>query len=138
MTFTATATGSDGLRFEVEVNGRHTIVTDEPPSLGGGDEGPAPHELLPAALASCIGTMVALYAKRRGWDVAGPKVDVTYDPESTPREFEVDLQLPAGLSDEQRGRLERVAVTCPLRRALEAGFTFHERTSLRSSDAEAA
>ena len=35
---------------------------------------------------------------------------------------------PADLTDEQVSRLERVAETCPLRRSLEAGFTFEERT----------
>lgn len=34
------------LRHEVVIDGRHRIVTDEPVRLGGGDTGPAPHELL--------------------------------------------------------------------------------------------
>ena len=37
--------GMQGTVVEVEVNGRHTIVTDEPEGLGGTDQGPAPHEL---------------------------------------------------------------------------------------------
>jgi putative redox protein len=129
MAFTATATRTDvGLRHEVDVNGRHTIVTDEPFALGGTDEGPAPHELLPAALASCIGTMVTMYAVKRGWDVGMPRVEVTYDTDAEPRRFEIELHLPTGLTDGQIRRLERVAETCPLRRALEAGFEFRERT----------
>ena len=41
MTMTATARRvGNGLRHEVDVNGRHTIVTDEPESLGGGDDDP--------------------------------------------------------------------------------------------------
>ena len=132
--FTATTKSAGGLRLEVRVNGRHTILTDEPASLGGTDEGPAPHELLPAALASCIGTMVALYARNRDWEVDEPRVDVVYDPESTPRAFDVHLRLPPGLSDDQRRRLERVARTCPLRRSLEAGFTFNERTTVEPAE----
>ena len=132
--FTASTKSAGGLRLEVRVNGRHTILTDEPASLGGTDEGPAPHELLPAALASCIGTMVALYARNRDWDVGEPRVDVVYDPESTPRAFDVHLRLPPGLSDDQRRRLERVARTCPLRRSLEAGFTFNERTTVEPAE----
>jgi putative redox protein len=132
--FTATTKSAGGLRLEVRVNGRHTILTDEPASLGGTDEGPAPHELLPAALASCIGTMVALYARNRDWAVGEPRVDVVYDPESTPRAFDVHLRLPPGLSDDQRRRLERVARTCPLRRSLEAGFTFNERTTVEPAE----
>lgn len=136
--FTATTKSAGGLRLEVDVNGRHTIVTDEPVSLGGTDEGPAPHELLPAALASCIGTMVALYAEKRDWAIGEPVVDVVYDPESTPRAFDIHLRLPPGLSDEQRRRLECVAETCPLRRALEAGFTFNERTTVEQPERAAA
>ncbi len=126
--FTATSRRvGTGLKQEVEVNGRHTLTTDEPFSLGGTDDGPAPHELLPAALASCIGTMVAMYAKKRGWDVGDAAVEVAYDNEASPRRFDIDVTLAGDLSSEQVRRLERVAESCPLRRALEAGFSFEER-----------
>jgi len=130
MAFTASARPVDGgLRHEVDVNGRHTIITDEPESLGGTDLGPAPHELLAAALASCVSTMVALYAKRNGWDVDGLGVDVRYDNEAEPRRVDVELRLPDGLSDDQVARLRRVAETCPVRRALEGDFIFDERVT---------
>ena len=118
------------LRHTVDVNGRHTIITDEPESLGGGDTGPAPHELLPATLASCIATMIALYAQRRDWDIGEPRVDVAYDTEADPRRFDVTVLLPERLSADQLERLRRVADTCPVRRALEAGFDFCERVEL--------
>lgn len=125
----------DGLRREVLVNGRHVVITDEPVRLGGTDSGPAPHELLPAALASCIATMIALYAANRGWDLGDVPVAVHYDNEATPRRFDVEIRLPAGLSDDQVTRLRRVADTCPVRRALEAGFTFDERIVLAAEPA---
>lgn len=115
-----------GLRHEVDVNGRHVLVTDEPASLGGTDTGPAPHELLPATLAACVSTMVALYAVRHDWPTEGLAAEVVYDPDATPRRVDVRLRLPAGLNAAQRARLERVAATCPVRRALEAGFAFAE------------
>lgn len=128
MSFTASARSIDGtLRHEVDVNGRHTIVTDEPASLGGADSGPAPHELLPATLASCISTMVVLYARRKGWDAGDVRVDVDYHYEAEPRRFEVEVHLPGDLTDEQLARLRRVAETCPVRRALEGSFAFDER-----------
>ena len=117
----------DGLSNEVDVNGRHTITTDEPVSLGGTDRGPAPHELLPAALASCIATTVVSYARNRGWNAEGLVVDVDYDTDASPSHFEVAVQLPEGLSPEQVRRLKRVAASCPVRRALEGGFGFEER-----------
>ena len=126
LTATARRIGTS-LAHEVDVNGRHTIVTDEPTGLGGTDSGPTPHELLPAALASCIGTMIAMYGDRRGWDVGEVRVDVAYDPEATPRRCAVTVHLPANLAAERRRRLERVAEACPYRRSLEAGFVFEER-----------
>jgi putative redox protein len=127
MTATARRVGNS-LKHEVDVNGRHTIVTDEPEHLGGTDEGPAPHELLAATLAACIATMIAMYAQNRGWDIGETAVDVDYDADSAPRRFAIDLHLPADLTSDQQRRLERVAETCPVRRAMETGFTFEERT----------
>jgi putative redox protein len=127
MSMIATAQSLSGLRTAVEVNGRHMIVTDEPESLGGTDEGPAPHELLPAMLASCVSTMVLLYAQTRRWELGHVRVEVEYDSDVTPRRVQVRVYLPAGLTSDQIRRLSKVADSCPARRALEAGFTFDEQ-----------
>jgi putative redox protein len=128
MTMTAVARSLDGaLRHEVEVNGRHVIVTDEPERLGGTDAGPAPHELLPAMLASCASTMIMLYARARDWELSEVCVLAEYDSESTPRHVDLRIYLPEGLTTDQLRRLHRVADSCPAKRALEAGFTFEER-----------
>jgi putative redox protein len=116
-----------GLRSEVDVNGRHKIVTDEPERLGGTDDGPAPHELLPATVAACVATTLGMYARTQGWDLGDLAVDVDYDNEATPRRLDIEVRLPAGLSAAQLQRIERVARTCPIRRSLEAGFEFTER-----------
>lgn len=129
MTATARRAGH-GLRQEVDVNGRHTIVTDEPASLGGEDLGPAPHELLAATLASCVATTIAIYARNRGWDIGETVVHVDYDPASVPRRFAVDVHVPGDLTPEQHRRLQRVAGTCPVRRALEADCVFDERIAV--------
>ena len=127
MAMCATARPVDGtLRQEVDVNGRHLLTTDEPRQLGGTDTSPAPHELLPAMLASCVSTMIMLYARRRQWELEDLEVHVEYDPEVTPRRVEVNLSLPDDLSEDQVARLRRVAETCPVKRAFEAGFAFDE------------
>lgn len=126
MAITASARRVAGLRHEVDVNGRHTLVTDEPESLGGTDAAPTPHELLPAAVAACVSTMVSLYAQRKGWALGEVGADVVYDPDAVPRTFDVTLHLPPGLSPEQVTRLKRVADTCPVRRALESQVAFTE------------
>ena len=116
----------DTLRQDVLIDGRHRLVTDEPSRLGGTDRGPAPHELLPAALAACIATTIRTYARTKGWTVGELSVDVVYQNTSTPRHFDVTIHLPDDLSDEQVRRIMRAAETCPVRRAIEAGMTFDE------------
>lgn len=128
MSYKATARPINGtLRHEIDVNGRHTITTDEPKSLGGTDTAPSPHELLAAALASCVSTMIMLYAQRRGWDLGDVNVDVDYNADTAPRQASVSVHLPEGLTPDQTQRLHRVADSCPVRRALEAGFTIDEQ-----------
>lgn len=134
MSYTATAKPINGTpRHEVNVNGRHTITTDEPATLGGTDTAPTPHELLAAILASCVSTMLMLYAKPRDIDLDDLRVDVDYDADTTPRQVKITIHLPDHLTDDQVKRLEKVAETCPVRRALEAGFTFDEQLVIRPS-----
>lgn len=119
------------LRQEVWIDdGRHILVTDEPEHLGGGDAGPAPHELFPAALASCISTTILMYARTREWDIGDVRVDVDYDHRSTPRRFVIALHLDASLPEERVKRLTKVAEGCPVRRAIESGIAFEERIVL--------
>ena len=127
MSLTATAhSAADTLRQDVLIDGRHRLVTDEPVRLGGTDHGPAPHELLPAALAACIATTIRTYTRTKQWSLGELSVDVVYDQTATPRHFDVTIHLPDDLDDEQVRRIMRAAETCPVRRAIEAGITFDE------------
>jgi putative redox protein len=127
MSLTATAhSAADTLRQDVLIDGRHRLVTDEPEHLGGTDRGPAPHELLPAALAACIATTIRTYARTKQWSLGELSVDVVYDHAATPRHFDVTIHLPDDLSDEQVRRIMQAAKTCPVRRSIEAGITFDE------------
>jgi putative redox protein len=130
MSLTATARSIPGtLRQDVLIDGRHQLTTDEPVRLGGGDCGPAPHELFPAALAACVSTTLLMYARTRKWELGEVVVDVDYDHRSTPRRFKIDIHLSGELSLEQLNRLEKVAAACPLRRSIETGIEFVERLS---------
>ncbi len=127
MTLTATARSISGtLRQQVVIDGRHRLVTDEPEHLGGDGSGPAPHELLPAALAACTATTLVMYARTKGWELGSVDVAVDYDHRATPRTVDVEVTLGGDLSAEQLERLEGVARSCPIRRAIEGGFVFHD------------
>jgi putative redox protein len=126
--FTASANSINGTpRHEVDVNGRHTLTTDQPQSYGGSDAGPSPHELVAATLASCASTMIVLYARRKDWPLEHVQVDANYDSDVTPRDVEITVRLHGALTDAQVERLMRVADTCPVKRALETGFLISQR-----------
>lgn len=128
MTLHAAARSIAGtLQQDVAIDGVHHVLTDEPERLGGDGSGPSPHELLPAALASCISTHLVMYAGTKNWQLGGCTVHVDYDHRSTPRRFDVEIVLGAELTAEQLQRLHKVAATCPVRRALEGGAEFGER-----------
>jgi putative redox protein len=112
-----------GFAHEVEIEGGHTIVVDEPLGAGGTDTGPSPTRLVAASLASCIAVTMEMYAERKGWDVGGVEVDVDVEYAGVaPLSFAVSLRLPAELSEEQRARLLVVAGKCPVHKLL-AGKT---------------
>lgn len=132
MSLTATARSISGtLRQEVVIDGKHRLITDEPERLGGEGSGPAPHELFPAALAGCVSTTLVMYARTKGWDLGEVSVAVDYDNRSTPRRFEVTIEVGGDLGEEQLLRLEKVAASCPVRRALESGIEFVETIARR-------
>jgi putative redox protein len=128
VTLVASARSIPGtLRTELLVDGRHVLETDEPPSVGGDGSAPAPHELLPAAIAACVATTIVMYARTKGWSIPQVTVDVDYDQRSTPRRADVAVWIDGDLGAEQLARLEQVAAACPVRRALEAGIAVDEK-----------
>jgi putative redox protein len=109
-----------GYVHDVEIEGGHTVVIDEPAFVEGGtDAGSSPTRLLAAALAGCVAVTMEMYAAGKGWDVGDVEVDVDVDYEDfAPRSFAVTLRLPANLSEEQKKRLAAVARKCPVHRVL--------------------
>jgi putative redox protein len=121
---------TSGFAHEVDIEGGHTLVVDEPEDRGGSDTGPRPTQLLAASLAGCTAITVEMYADRKGWDVSSIEVDVdlVYDG-PMPSNYAVSLKLPPQLSEEQRRRLLVVASKCPVHKLLvgEASVTVTER-----------
>jgi putative redox protein len=129
------ATAAGTLRQDLLVDGRHRLVTDLPVEAGGTGLGPSPHELFPAALAGCVASTLAVYARTKSLDLGEIAVDVEYERASTPRRCRITVRVDAELTPELHARLARVAAACPLRRSLEAGFEFEEQLLGRSSRA---
>ena len=127
----ASAHQLENLRHDVRVRS-HTITADEPRDDGGDDAGPSPQELLAASLASCTAITMEMYAKRKGWNVQGLRVDCEYTPAERghPTQFKLVMKMPAGLPEDQIERLAVIAARCPVHRTLEGEVAFDERVEL--------
>lgn len=106
--------------------------------MGGNGSAPAPHELLPAAVAACVSTTLVMYARTKKWPLDRVTVDVEYDPKARPPRCEVSIHVTGDLDAEQVARLDKVGAACPVRRAIEAGIEFEERLDVRSAPVVAA
>jgi uncharacterized OsmC-like protein len=99
-----------------------TVAATEAPRDNGGTGGSfSPTDLVGAALLSCAVTTMHLFASREGIALGEVKGRVEKRMTPPPRrigELVVDLQMPAGLSPEQRARLEQVGRECPVARSL--------------------
>ncbi|MBP1839249.1 bifunctional alpha/beta hydrolase/OsmC family protein [Formosa algae] len=111
---------------------KHTLVADEPESVGGDDFGPSPYDYLSASLAACTAMTLKLYAERKKWDLQEVYVYITYS-----KKHSQDLKLdgkPAGkidylkktlkfigdLDDKQKERLKEIASKCPVHKTLQS------------------
>lgn len=126
----ATATRINKFEHVVSIR-EHRLVTDEPSDLGGSDAGPSPLDVLAASLASCTATTIEMYADRKGWDLGDIRVSVEFEParRGSPTTFSLELQIPAGLTNEQVMRIEAIAARCPVHRTLEGEVIFNEKVT---------
>ena len=81
----------------------------------------SPTDMVAGALAACMITIMAIYAKRQNWDLTGVKGKVGKEMSANPRriaKLEVLLQIPKRFSPEERKQLETAALTCPVHKSL--------------------
>jgi putative redox protein len=100
-------------------NGRHTAPGDMPVEKGGFGQGFRPHELLEAALATCLTMTLRIAAEKFGYPLtrAGARVEIDRsDPDSIILDCVLDLD--GELDDAQRARLLRAAEHCPVGQTL--------------------
>ncbi len=109
---------------------KHSLIADEPKSVGGDDFGPSPYELLNAGLIACTVMTLKMYAERKQWDL---KEVFVYTSHSKKHSDDFNLQtdkptyldfiekkikLVGDLDDTQRERLKEIASRCPVHKTL--------------------
>lgn len=113
----------------VFTNGTFSGVCDASTDKGGGGQGFRPHELLEAALGSCLTMLLDMYAKTHGLPLDGVAVTVSLDrgePGTTAFVCEIELSGDR-LTGAQRGKLLRAARACPVRKTLSNKLVFVEK-----------
>lgn len=138
-------TGTEGFRTEMFARGT-ALVADEPEELGGTGRGPTPYDYLLAALGSCTGMTMQMYARRKKWPLESAVVRLDHgkvhaedcahceEPAGKIDRFERELELVGPLDDEQRRRLLEIAERCPVHRTLQGASVI--ATRLRESREE--
>ena len=119
--------------------GPFRLTADEPKALGGTGTGPPPYDFLLASLGSCTSMTIALYARRKGWPLAGVTVQLRHSKihaadclECETKEGRIDriernIQLSGALTEEQRLRLLEIANKCPVHRTLTGEINIQTR-----------
>lgn len=112
-------TNDSAYAVAITVNG-HTLKGDEPESFGGGNTGPAPYDMLLAALGECTAMTMRWYAIQKDWPLEKVEVTLTHQKVEKVDHFEKEITIYGDkLTEEQRKKLIEVAAKCPVQRTLE-------------------
>lgn len=118
-------TGESVYAVSIVVSG-HTIKGDEPVSFGGGNLGPAPYDLLLAALGECTAMTVRWYALQQKWPLEKVEVKLSHQKVNKVDTFEKQVIVYGdALTPEQRKKLVDVAAKCPVQRTLQSDIVIH-------------
>ena len=106
-------------------NGKQTAIADTTADKGGGEMGFRPHELLEAALATCMNMHLRMYAANYGIGLTEVCTTVTLD-RNSPAEavFNYSVELSGEIDESQRKKLLEVAESCPVHRTLSKKLVF--------------
>ena len=113
-----------GLRCEAshEPSGQ-TLITDAPVDNHGKGESFSPTDLVATALGTCIATIMGIVAERDKIDLTGLRITVQKEMSAEPprriARLVTRIEMPKGLTEQQRAKLEKTAHTCPVHQTLQ-------------------
>ncbi|MDR9452586.1 MAG: bifunctional alpha/beta hydrolase/OsmC family protein [Wenzhouxiangella sp.] len=111
---------ADTLKQDIVVNAHHQLVADEPPKLGGDDQGPNPFDYLCVALGACTAMTIRMYARHKKLNLDHVRVEVTHHKDDNKADvFDRFVTLTGALDQADHDRLIEIASRCPVHRTLE-------------------
>lgn len=97
------------------------VTTDAPVDNNGKGESFSPTDLVGAALAGCISTIMGMVAQRKNICLKGMTVEVGKHMSADPRrisKLEVVINVPLPADHADRKLIEQAALTCPVKQSL--------------------
>jgi putative redox protein len=114
------------LRTEMTHGPSGTVIRTAAPVDNQGDGSSfSPTDLAAASLGACMMTLIAIAGERDGIDMTGLSFRLEKHMAANPRRIgaiPVTLNMPAGLSPDQKKKLENAALTCPVHKSLAEGI----------------
>jgi putative redox protein len=105
-------------------DGLHTGVSDVQEDKGGSNSGFRPHDLLEAALATCLNIWLKMYADDHDISVSGIETKVALDRSQTDEViFHYSLDISGSLTGDERKLLLSAAQSCPVHKTLSKKLT---------------
>ena len=112
----------DNLRTEaVHLSSGEAIITDAPVDNNGKGKAFSPTDLVATALGSCMITIMGIAAQKHNIDISGTSASVKKIMGSNPRKIDevvIDISMSNHLNENDRKRLERAALSCPVHKSL--------------------
>ena len=115
----------------------HSLIADEPASVGGDNFGPSPYEYLNAGLIACTAMTLKMYAERKKWDLQEVFVYVTHSKKHSDDlgleqekpgyldHITKKIKLIGNLDEKQKARLKEISSRCPVHKTLAGGVVFN-------------
>ncbi len=124
-------TGQSKFQQKVRV-GAHSLLADEPKSVGGADTGPSPYDYLAIALGACTTMTMRMYADHKGYEIGKLSVDVSHAKvhaqdcadcgegrQGRVDRFERVISVEGEIDPQIAQKLVRIADRCPVHKTLE-------------------
>jgi len=109
-----------GQSFDIRVRG-YALISDEPVTVGGDDEGPTPTELMVAGLAACAAdeAIKCLAATGERFEPIEVGADFDWDSEGCRvRSIRLEVTVPAVIGTSARNEVLHAMQSCPARKML--------------------